>query len=374
MLLSHVLDRLAEFEPTEFPFISLYLNMQPDERGRDHFDPFVRKELTARARTYAPHSPERESFESDIERINQYLKNEVQPSANGLAVFACHGNNFFEAVQLEAPIERHQLYVSNRPDLYPLARLMDQYPRYAALLADTNAARLLVFGLGKRLSEEQITNPKTKRTSVGGWSQARYQRHVENYHLHHAKEIVEMLDRVVREEKIEHIVMAGDEVIVPLLREQLPSHLADKVVDVLHLDIKTPEDEVLQATLETMREHAAKDDAAKVKRLLDEYRSGGLAVVGARATLAALEIGQVDELILSASRAEIRSDEEEETAPLAAGAAAGSASRSEPRSVMLADELIARAQRTSASVTFIKDPTLLASIGGVGAMLRYRLD
>src|SRR6266545_8189505 len=129
MLLSHVLDKLAAFEPTEFPFISLYLNLQPNERGRDHFDPFVRKEFAARAKTYAPHSPECASFEQDIERINQYLKNEVQPSANGLAIFACAGaNNFFEAVQLDAPIERHRLYVSNRPDIYPLARLMDQYP------------------------------------------------------------------------------------------------------------------------------------------------------------------------------------------------------------------------------------------------------
>src|SRR3989442_11187983 len=100
MLLSHVLDRLAAFEPTEFPVISLYLNMQPDERGRDHFDPFVRKELTARAKTYAPHSPERESVERDIERIHDYLRDNVRPSANGLAIFACAGaNDFFEAVQ-----------------------------------------------------------------------------------------------------------------------------------------------------------------------------------------------------------------------------------------------------------------------------------
>jgi peptide subunit release factor 1 (eRF1) len=183
-----------------------------------------------------------------------------------------------------------------------------------------------------------------------------------------------MLDRVVREENIEHIVLAGDEVIVPLLREQLPPHLADKVVDILPLDIRTPEHEVLQATLEAMREQDVKDDAAKVKRLMDEYRSGGLAVVGARETLKALEIGQVDELILSAARAEIRSDEEEESALLAAGASAGSSARSELRSTSLADELIARAQQTSARVTFIEDPALLADIGGVGAMLRYRLD
>ena len=374
MLLSHVLDRLAEFESTEFPVISLYLNMQPDQHRRDHFDPFVRKELSARAKTYPPHSPERESFDRDSERIQAYLQEHVRPSANGLAIFACAGaNDFFEAVQLDAPVERHRLSVSHRPDLYPLARLVDQYPRYAALVADTNAARLFVFGLGRTLGAAQVTNPKTKRTQVGGWSQARYQRHVENYHLHHAKEVVDTLDRVVREEKLEHIVLAGDEVIVPLLREQLPPHLADKVVDVIHLNIKAPEHEVLQATLESMREQSAKDDAEKVNRLLDEYRAGGLAVVGARETLAALDIGQVDELIISASRAEIRSDEEEAAAPLAAGASANSPKTTEPRSVTLADELVAKAQQTGARVTFIKDSSLLADVGGVGAMLRFRL-
>jgi hypothetical protein len=29
------LDELVAFEPNGFPFISLYLNMQPDQHGRD---------------------------------------------------------------------------------------------------------------------------------------------------------------------------------------------------------------------------------------------------------------------------------------------------------------------------------------------------
>jgi peptide chain release factor subunit 1 len=377
MLLSNLLDRLAGFEPTGLPVISLYLNMRPDERGRDHFEPFVRKEFKERAKTFAQHSAERESFDRDAERINQYLEQNVRASANGLAIFACAGaNDFFEAVQLDAPVERHRLAVSNRPDLYPLARLIDQYPRYAALLVNTNSARLFVFGLGTGLGKEEVVNPKTKRTMVGGWSQTRFQRHVENYHLHHAKEVIEVLDRVVSEEHIQHIIIAGDEVIVPTLRDQLPPHLADKVVDVLSLDIKTPEHEVMQATLDSMRERDAKDDREKVGRMLDEYRAGGLAVAGVRNTLSALELGQVDELILSASRATIRDDGEEAegvtAAPLAASASAG-ARGSESRAVALADELIAKAKQTGARVTFIEDAELLASVGGVGGMLRFRL-
>ena len=376
MSLNEHLDRLAAFEPAPFPVISLYLNTQPDQHGRDNFDSFVRKEFSARAKTYPLRSSDRESFDRDAERINKYLQNDLRPSTNGLALFACAGaDDFFEAVQLEAPVEEHRLYVTNQPHLYPLARLNDQYPRYAALLADTNSARLFVFGLGELLDKQEVSSPKVNRTSVGGWSQARYQRHVDNVHLHHAKEVIEALDRLVREDRVEKIIMAGDEVIVPVLREQLPRHLDEKLIDVLRLDTATPEHQVLQATLETMREQDAKDDADRVKRLFGQYRAGGLAVVGAPDTLAALTAGQVDELVLSASLEQFHRDEQEVNKLLTdiAPVTGGNPSPSEPRGVIMADTLVTLAQQTGARVTFIEDPELLASVGGIGAFLRYRI-
>ncbi len=299
--LDALIDRLAAFEPSGFPVVSLYLNTQPDEHGREHASPFVRKELAERVKSYPRRSAERESLEKDREKIDAYVSERLRPSANGLALFACDGADLFEAVQLDAPIEESQLMLGDEPQLYPLARLNDRYPRYAALLVDTNSARLFVFGTGGRLGERTVESPKTNRSAVGGWSQARYQRHVDNVHLQHAKEVVEVLERVTRREAIDKVILAGDEVILPLLREQLPQAVAAKVVDVLRLDIRTPGTEVLDRTLEALRDHDAKDDRERVKRLVDEYRGGGLAVVGPEATRAALEIGQVDELLITAA-------------------------------------------------------------------------
>src|SRR5919199_3762636 len=268
--LEQIIDRLAEFEPTHLPVISLYLNAQANERGRQDFERFLRKEFPERARTYPAHTPERESFERDAERIREYLAEELRADTNGAAIFACAGaDDFFEAVQLAAPFENHRLYVYNQPHLYPLARVMDQYPRYAVLVADTNRARLFVFGRGKTLKSDEVTNVKTKGSRVGGWSQMRYQRHLENYHLQHAKEVAEQLEQVVREDNIEHVILAGDEVIIPLLKEQFPKAVAERVVDVLSLDIDAPEHEVLAESAEVMREHDAQTDAEKVGQLLD---------------------------------------------------------------------------------------------------------
>ncbi len=124
--LSAQLDRLAALEAGPYPVISLYLNLQPNARGRDSFGPFLRKELGGRVDTYGA-APAHESLQRDAERITAYLET-IDRSANGLALFACDGAGVFEAFQLAAPIASNRLCVSSEPHLYPLALLLDEYP------------------------------------------------------------------------------------------------------------------------------------------------------------------------------------------------------------------------------------------------------
>jgi peptide chain release factor subunit 1 len=367
------LDRLASFAPSDAPVISLYLDMRPDQHGRDNYSAFIRKAFPSRAETLT--SEARKSFEADVAKINDYLERDLKTSANALAVFACSARNFFEAVQLDVPQESHWLFVGSVPHLYPLARLNDQFPRYAALLVNTNSARLFVFGLGITELERQVANQKTRRTSMGGWSQARYQRHIENFHLHHMKEVVDVLDRVVRSEAINQIVVACDDTTKPTLFEQLPQHLTEKVVDTIHLGIDTPGHEVLAETLQLLRQKDAESDEERVHAMLDAWRAGGLAVAGPDETLRALSMGQVEELQITASTEALR------RAKALPGAAPGpvevqtSATGADvnPDRWKLADELITQAHQTGARIRFIEDASLLARVGGVGALLRFKI-
>jgi len=276
---------------------------------------------------------------------------------------------------LSVPLEQHWLFVDKVPHLYPLARVNDQYPRYAALLVDTNAARLFVFGLGTTETQREVRNVKTRKTSMGGWSQARYQRHLSNFHLHHIKEVVDVLDRVVRDESITTIVVACDPTTMPMLMEQMPKHLAEKVVDVVHLDINAPEHQVLTETLDAMRERDANTDTERVERLLNAWRSGGLGVVGPDDVMDALSKAQVEELLITATPGLLRraanlppelrpGDVQVDTS------ASGDVDRDR---LKLADELVTRAQQQSARISFIEKPELLAEVGGVGAILRFRI-
>jgi peptide subunit release factor 1 (eRF1) len=383
MTLTEQLERLAAFEPAPYPVVSLYLNTQPGQHGRDQHQAFIRKEVKARSLTYPAHSPERESLDRDLEKIGRYLETELQPSANGVAIFACSAGELFEAIQTEAPVDRHWLHIGDRPHLYPLARLVSQYPRYAAVLTDTNTARIMVFALGGLVAEQDVVGVKTRHTSEGGWAQARYQRHIENFHLHHAKEVVDALDRIVQKEEITQILLSGDEVITPLLREQMPKHLADKIVDHLRLSTHAPTARVLEASLAAMRRLNQQTDREKVDAAVDAYRAGGLGVVGPEATLEALGRGQVDELLIASTMRAMRgvpigvaegsavdaSLEEPAIEPVSAGEPA----EAKPEVVRLAAELVAKATQTSARVTFIEDASLLSEYGGVAALLRFRI-
>jgi len=366
-LLEEQIDTLAAFTPTELPVISLYLNTQSDDHGRDCFASFIRKELHTRAKTFAPQSASHASFVRDVGRIEEYLATEVLPSTNGLALFACAGaEDFFETIQLNAPLERHEIYVDHQPHLYTLALVNKQFPRYAAVVADTHSARLFVFGLNRIIFEDRVESAKVSRTQMGGWSQARYQRHAQNYHQHHAKEVVEVLDRVVRKEEIEHIVFAGDPVVIPILEKLLSPFLAAKLIDVLRLDVHAPERQVLDATLAAMHRQDAKDDSEKVAHLIGDYRSGGLAVVGVPDVLAALSKSQVEEVLLSTSLKQFRNDAGEPGLPWVENTIPSRESDVMPETIM------ARARQTGAQCRLIEDATLLTEVGGVGASLRYR--
>jgi peptide chain release factor subunit 1 len=369
------LDRLSSFEPHEdAPVLSLYLDLQPDEHGRDRYDAWLRKTLRDRALTLKGEA--RRSFDADVERIRTFIDDEARPSANGLAIFACSAEDLFHTIQLDVGFDDHWLFLGSVPHLYPLARLNSQYPRYAAVVLDTNSARLFVFGLGTTQKGKEIQNAKTRKTMAGGWSQARYQRHIENFHLQHLKEVVDALERVVRDEQINHIVISCDDVSKATLMEHVPKHLADKIIDIARLENHAPERDVLMATLEALRGRELHTDAEHTQALLDAARAHGLGVVGPEDTLQALDMGQVEELLITAQPDRLRRAKSLPVpvtpGPVEVDTSAPSAELDTER-LRLADELVTKAQQTSARIRFIENPDLLADVGGVGALLRFRI-
>jgi peptide chain release factor subunit 1 len=367
------LQRLASFEPDGTPVVSLYLDTQADQHGRDNHDVFLKKTFRERLRTFAERSAGRESLERDLARIEGYLGRELEPSANGVAVFSSAARGLFEAVPLVVPLDEHWLYINDVPQLYPLARVQSQYPRYAAMVADTALVRIFVFAMGELVQSREVKGVKTRGRSIGGWSQNRYQRRVDNLHAALVKEAVEALDRIVQAEQIESVIVAGDEVVVPLIRDQLPKTLREKVLEDIRLPALAAVHEVMTATAEVLARHDGETDRGKVEAAVAGDRSGGLGVVGLEPTLSALEKGQVDELLIAASLAHIAAREEGAAPPVESAIERGGARITDPASARVADDLVRKATQTGATISFIEDGALLAPHGGVAGLLRFRI-
>jgi len=195
------LQKLLDVEPGQGPFISAYLNTEVNENGTRTFDVFLKKQFSKHLDRFPADSEDRTSFERDVERINEYLGG-LDPAVQGVAIFAASGLGFFADYEFQVPFDENMFFVFDRPHIYPLIRLVSQNPRFAVVQADTNSAQIYVFGRGEVLSRDDIQNVKTNRSEVGGWSQMRFQRHVENFHQQHAKEVVAELEKLVRDDRI----------------------------------------------------------------------------------------------------------------------------------------------------------------------------
>jgi peptide chain release factor subunit 1 len=346
-----LLRRLAEFEPTDLPVLSVYLEMRPqatgESPGRRTSLTILRDRFSKIEGTLGPRGDGFESFHADAERIQAFLDHEFDRSSQGLAIFACSGAGLWETVESGTPFE-DEVGADAVPQLFQLARLLDEQQTVVVAVVDTNTARLFLSRIG-RLDEvggpDEDSTHHQKRTT-GGWSQANYQRHIDKHHADFAQEAAAAIEGLVDRHMAERVILAGDEVALTPLLAALADRTKELVGDILRVDIRAPRDEVAAEIAPVLQRMEADASTAIADQVVAAVRSDGLGVAGLDATRQALGNGQVDLLLLEAN-----SDVDDEQR----------------------NELIRLAATTGADVEVVEAHAGLTRFGGVGALLRYRL-
>ncbi len=348
-----VLRKLAALDAADVPVVSAYLDMRPQATGQD---PSVRSgrivlkdRLREIEKALGPRGPDLESFRADAERIERYLDDEAPAASQGLAIFACHGHDLFEVVHAGVAFE-NQVTADRVPHIFQLARLLDEQETSVVAVADSNTARLFVTRTG---AIEEVGGPDDdsihyRKRSTGGWSEARYQRHIDKHRANFAREAAAEIDRLIGAEGATRLILAGDEVaMTPLLDTLSPAARQLMHGEPLRLDIRTPRDDVAAEVAPLLAQAEAEDACAVADRLVQAVRASGLGVAGLDRTRTALDYGQVDTLVLDPA------------AQLDEG---------------VMNALIRQAATTSADVEFVEGHEQLGALGGVGALLRYRFE
>lgn len=344
--------KLAEIESTGAPVITAYLDMRPEATGQN---PQVRSgrivlrdRLRELRRPLEPRGQALESFNRDAERMESFVDNEMNDATEGLAMWACDALGLWETAQVETPFE-NQVSVGPHADLYQLARLRDEFETSVVALVDSNTARLFVYRGGALAEGDGVDDEDEDsyhKTSVGGWSQARYQRHVDKHRKDFAEETAAALTETVHRNAAGHVVIAGDAPALTWLEEALPRDVLDKVEDVAHIDIHADRNEIYHDIAPLLRDVEAQLGQETVERFVGEARRDGTAAVGLEGVRAALERGQVDTLLI------------DHYGPL----------DQETRA-----DLVRQAANTGARLEVVERNDALQQLGGVGALLRYKI-
>jgi protein required for attachment to host cells len=376
--IDQALTRLSHLPPSPHPVISCFVNTGPDGRGRPTFMTFLKKAFAERIRSFPERSEAVRNIEADRDRIVEFLSEELDPAVKAVSIHASGADGLWETHTFRAEFDEERLVVGPVPHLYPLVKLADQSPLYAVCVADSQQARLVVCGLGEVLTEEDFAGPEPiDRTRVAGWAEVRYQSRIEDHIQKNAREIVERLAKIVEKGEVDYVILGGDDLILGELRKHLTPAIKEKLIEEERIPIDAASHEILARTLQIVRDTEARDSRRLADIMIDRFRAGGLAVAGLEPTIEALNLEQVDQLLLAESfngaHAGWQCAECRVLGPAPSPEACPFCDAPVPEQVDLREAMVRRAERTGRRIEIVESHAGLEALDGVGATLRYRV-
>lgn len=292
-------EALVQWEPSEHPVVSCYVDWRVSGRGLHEQATVVRKALSEIDHTMLQRGAARDSFDADADRIQRFLEDEADPAARGFAIFASSGRGLWAVVELGVPVET-SVHAGDYPALLPLIEASQHAGRSLIALLDTNTVRLIRLSRRgvEELSGTDVAPWTVKHSNLGGWSQARYQRGIDTEVERFATEAAREIATVMDQEGLDHLLLAGDEVITVPVQKALPQPAHDKVDAVRHVDIRADEHDVAAALAPELEAAAAQQRRAEIEELVERARGGHGAVSEPAEVRLQLEGGRVHTLAL----------------------------------------------------------------------------
>jgi peptide chain release factor subunit 1 len=299
------LRRLAELRPERGMVLSIFFNLDPSEFAT----PAARATEVNSVVTAAAHKideaeglehAERTALRQDVERVREVLQgsNIASNGTHGLAVYACGPADLLEVVRLPHPVESRAV-LDDHPCVEPLIRGGDD-GRWCVLLVNRKTARIFV-GEATGLEEVDYIEGDTHRQhDQGGWSQARFQRSVEQEKLNHLGEALDTLFSRFKRRPFDHLVVGAPDEMVTEVEQRLHPYLRDRLAGRLHLDVENSSaDEVKAAAAEVVDAHEAAEEREALDRLKQGIGRGDRGASGPAAVMEALEQARVEVLLLA---------------------------------------------------------------------------
>jgi peptide chain release factor subunit 1 len=297
------LRELAEFKAEKGCAISLYLDLDPSTAPTAG-DAATR--ISALLNDGERHSAEnsrglthdqRLALKKDFERIRDYFSNEfVRDGAHGLAIFSAALDSVWRPRALIESVP-DRVHVGREFHLAPLVPLVGRGD--GALVAFVGRERGDLFQLRSGRLDEIVdrTEEVPGRHDQGGWSQSRFQRHIEKLVGEHLREVADEIDRRVRRMHTPKVIIVSSEELRAELDEVLTSETKKALVGWTTAEAHSSAQDLLQLTSPILEEARAKDEAQLLDRWREGAGRGGRAASGWAETLEAASDARVEVLL-----------------------------------------------------------------------------
>jgi len=376
MPLEKFVQSLVKVSPGKKSFLSIYLDLRPEGRGKKLHTIFLKNRLPELAQVLPAHSREQTLLARDVKRVQKFLEDKLDPSWKGIALFACAAEDVFLQIPLPLP-PQNELVLSAQPHLFSLVRQADLYRSYAVLAADSRQARLFWIQEGRIEKQKPLAWEDEHTTRFGrmGLSLQKFQRHIQGHTRQRMKEAVENLVKWVGRGKMEYLFTVTEEGMEGEIQKHLPSSWRKKQEALVSLDPRAPDHKILSGAIEAIRALLRERAQALVRQLLEEAQPLGKATAGAEPTLSALQNHQVERLVLDG---QFQADgwQCQACGYLGTGGVPRSCPlcQGETNPAKLREAVVFLALSQGIDLSFTDHFPPLVKAGGIGAMLKFNIS
>jgi len=286
------LDRLARLDPRGHPVLTVYIDLDPARFPTPAALDTQLGSLLDEAR--------RQAGAHEAERVKAWLSAgpSIRRGARGLAVFSSAEAGILEAVRLPEPVE--PLAVSNSvPWLEPLAAMVSPGD-WAVAVVSRRGARLLRGGPQALSQFAALEDEVHGRHAQGGWSQARFQRGIEEQVAAHVRAVSDRLARAHRRRPFAYLMIVAADELRPVIERRLHPELAQVLVGTVDAELEHAAVEEIAEAVAPLIERSERDrERELVDRLGQALATGGPAAAGLDEVLSTLEQRRVDKLLVA---------------------------------------------------------------------------
>jgi peptide chain release factor subunit 1 len=293
------LRELAEFRTENGCAISLYVNLDPTVAPTPQaVETRINSLLDRGDNVNGASAEKKKTLRADVERIRGWMDGEFdRDGARGLAVFCSGSDNLWQSLSLPDAVP-DEFRLGSHLYLAPLVPLLGGHE--GALVGVVGRERGDVYRLtaGRLVEIAERYDDTPGQHDQGGWSQGRFERHIEDLVHKHLKAWSEQLDRLVRGTKGgARVVLVCAEDMRSEVKDVLASETQAAVLGWTTAEAHAGPAELLGVVTPVLDEARAKQELAAIERWQEEAGRGGRAASGWAEVIEAASDGRVECLL-----------------------------------------------------------------------------